>query len=215
MPGSALTHDRVMPPRCRTAKSRPHRAQPVCAPGRQANSHQGCPDAIHSSPEKTGLSRPMGYESRDFRPWAGWVQAARVDDEVELRWVDCSSLRCGRSRCVANRVRSLLPATLCAVKSPSRTDVDVMVAEATLDCYNDSECVTGFYTMIDEHLEVPFRTEVLGSMSPSRASTWATRTRSWRSAFVAGGGSASRSLICRCRRLRQAARNGSRHTVTG
>jgi hypothetical protein len=37
-----------------------------------------------------------------------------------------------------------------------------MVAEATLDCYNDSECVTGFYTMIDEHLEVPFETEVLG-----------------------------------------------------
>lgn len=37
-----------------------------------------------------------------------------------------------------------------------------MVAAATLDCYNDGECVTGFYTMIDEHLDVPFRTEVLG-----------------------------------------------------
>jgi hypothetical protein len=37
-----------------------------------------------------------------------------------------------------------------------------MVAEATVDCYNDSECVTGFYTMIDEHLVVPFRTCVLG-----------------------------------------------------
>jgi hypothetical protein len=37
-----------------------------------------------------------------------------------------------------------------------------MVAAATLDCYNDSECVTGFYTMLDEHLEVPFATDVLG-----------------------------------------------------
>jgi len=37
-----------------------------------------------------------------------------------------------------------------------------MIAEATVDCYNDSECVTGFYTMIDEHLDVPFQTEVLG-----------------------------------------------------
>jgi hypothetical protein len=37
-----------------------------------------------------------------------------------------------------------------------------MVAEATVDCYNDSECVNGFYTMIDEHLEVPFQIEVLG-----------------------------------------------------
>lgn len=90
-----------------------------------------------------------------------------------------------------------------------------MVAEATVDCYSDSECVTGFYTMIDECLEVPFRTEVLGSMSPSRVSTWAMTTRSWRSVLVAGGGSASRSSICRCRRLRQAVRSGSRRTVIG
>ncbi|MGH3526631.1 MAG: hypothetical protein ACRDQI_11555 [Pseudonocardiaceae bacterium] len=46
------------------------------------------------------------------------------------------------------------------MRSPSRTDLDAMVAEATVDCYNDSECVTGFYTMIDERLDVPFRTEV-------------------------------------------------------
>ena len=37
-----------------------------------------------------------------------------------------------------------------------------MIADATLDCYNDSECVTGFYTMLDEYLDLPFRTEVLG-----------------------------------------------------
>jgi hypothetical protein len=28
-----------------------------------------------------------------------------------------------------------------------RADLDALVAEATVDCYNDSECVTGFYTM--------------------------------------------------------------------
>ncbi|WP_291408108.1 calcium-binding protein [Actinophytocola sp.] len=43
-----------------------------------------------------------------------------------------------------------------------REALDAMVAEATVDCYNDSECVTGFYTMLDEHLAVPFRTSVLG-----------------------------------------------------
>ena len=48
------------------------------------------------------------------------------------------------------------------MKSSSSTDVDAIAAAATLDCYNDSECVTGFYTMLDEHLEVPFETEVLG-----------------------------------------------------
>jgi Calcium binding len=37
-----------------------------------------------------------------------------------------------------------------------------MIAEATVDCYNDSECITGFYTMLDEHLDMPFQAVVLG-----------------------------------------------------
>jgi hypothetical protein len=37
-----------------------------------------------------------------------------------------------------------------------------MVAEATVDCYNDCERVTGLYTMLDEHLDVPFQTCVAG-----------------------------------------------------
>jgi Calcium binding len=40
--------------------------------------------------------------------------------------------------------------------------LDALIAEATVDCYNDSECLTGFYTMLDEHLAVPFQTVVLG-----------------------------------------------------
>lgn len=44
----------------------------------------------------------------------------------------------------------------------SRKVLEAMVTEATVDCYNDSECVTGFYTMLDEHLVVPFQTSVLG-----------------------------------------------------
>ena len=37
------------------------------------------------------------------------------------------------------------------------------IEEATVDCYNDAEQITGLFTMIDEHLAVPFRTEVLGA----------------------------------------------------
>jgi hypothetical protein len=44
----------------------------------------------------------------------------------------------------------------------TRKELDAMVAEATIDCYNDGECVTGLYTMLDEHLAVPFQTTVLG-----------------------------------------------------
>jgi len=31
-----------------------------------------------------------------------------------------------------------------------------------VDCYNESEQVTGLYTMIEEYLAVPFQTSVLG-----------------------------------------------------
>lgn len=44
----------------------------------------------------------------------------------------------------------------------SRSELDALVAEATVDCYNDDEAVTGLFTLIDEHLAVPFQTEVLG-----------------------------------------------------
>ena len=37
-----------------------------------------------------------------------------------------------------------------------------MVQEATVDCYNETEQATGLFTMIDEHLDIPFETSVLG-----------------------------------------------------
>jgi hypothetical protein len=40
--------------------------------------------------------------------------------------------------------------------------LDALIAEAIVDCYNDSECVTGFYTMLVDNLAVPFQTVVLG-----------------------------------------------------
>ena len=48
------------------------------------------------------------------------------------------------------------------MRCPSRAQLKEWVAEATVDCYNDSECITGFYTMLQEQLELPFQTEVLG-----------------------------------------------------
>jgi hypothetical protein len=37
-----------------------------------------------------------------------------------------------------------------------------MVEEATVDCYNELELVTGWFTMIEDNLAVPFETAVLG-----------------------------------------------------
>jgi hypothetical protein len=44
----------------------------------------------------------------------------------------------------------------------SKAELDRLVEEATVDCYNESEQATGLYTMIEENLQLPFETEVLG-----------------------------------------------------
>lgn len=44
----------------------------------------------------------------------------------------------------------------------SHAALDALIAQATVDCYNESECVTGFYTLLDEHFAVPFQSVVLG-----------------------------------------------------
>jgi hypothetical protein len=44
----------------------------------------------------------------------------------------------------------------------THTELDTLIEEATVDCFNDEEQITGLFTMIDEHLALPFDTEVLG-----------------------------------------------------
>jgi len=45
---------------------------------------------------------------------------------------------------------------------PSPAQLDRVVAEATVDAYNESGQVGGLYTMMEESLAVPFTTELLG-----------------------------------------------------
>jgi len=40
--------------------------------------------------------------------------------------------------------------------------LDNLIAEATVDCYNESEEITGIFTMMEENLAVPFKTTILG-----------------------------------------------------
>ncbi len=44
----------------------------------------------------------------------------------------------------------------------SRAQLDAMAEEATIDCYDEAEQLTGFFTMIQDNLAVPFETQVLG-----------------------------------------------------
>lgn len=44
----------------------------------------------------------------------------------------------------------------------SKAQLDRLVEEAIVDCYNESEQATGLYTMIEDNLALPFETTVLG-----------------------------------------------------
>ena len=45
----------------------------------------------------------------------------------------------------------------------SKDDLERMVEEATVDAYGESEEVSGFYTMLENDLVLPFNTVVLGA----------------------------------------------------
>jgi hypothetical protein len=44
----------------------------------------------------------------------------------------------------------------------SAAGLDQLIAEATVDCYNESEEVSGIFTVLEENLAVPFATKLLG-----------------------------------------------------
>jgi hypothetical protein len=45
---------------------------------------------------------------------------------------------------------------------PSTAHLDKLIEEATVDCHNESEEITGIFTMLEENLAVPFVTTMLG-----------------------------------------------------
>ncbi|GGN28880.1 hypothetical protein FHR83_007924 [Actinoplanes campanulatus] len=48
------------------------------------------------------------------------------------------------------------------VSSLSDTELDALVAEVVVDCYDEREQLSGLFVAIEENLAVPFETEVLG-----------------------------------------------------
>src|SRR6266571_2868501 len=47
-------------------------------------------------------------------------------------------------------------------RSLSLAKLDEMIEEATVDAYGESEQTAGFLTLLEDRLELPFKTEVLG-----------------------------------------------------
>ncbi len=47
-------------------------------------------------------------------------------------------------------------------RSLSPVKLDEMIEKATMDAYGESEQTVGFFTLLEERLKLPFKTEVLG-----------------------------------------------------
>jgi len=47
-------------------------------------------------------------------------------------------------------------------RSLSDTRLDELIEEATVDAYGESEQTVGFYTMLEDRLALPFKTDLLG-----------------------------------------------------
>jgi hypothetical protein len=99
----------------------------------------------------------------------------------------------------------------------SRKRLAEIIEEATVDAYDESEQATGWYTMFEQYLELPFETKVLGVAVAvaSCASISAMAARSSLSASAAATVGRSPSWISRCRRRSRPAASGSRRTDTG
>ncbi len=63
-----------------------------------------------------------------------------------------------RERGTAGQAGTVFPVT----GELSDAELDELVEQATVDAYDDEEQLTGLYTMLSEHLAVPFKTVVLG-----------------------------------------------------
>jgi len=73
---------------------------------------------------------------------------------------------CGRSWSSAAGLRSSaarwFAPTLAVVNERSEAELDALIAQATVDCYNEGEELAGFAVMIEDNLAMPFETSVLG-----------------------------------------------------
>ena len=60
-------------------------------------------------------------------------------------------------------IRKLKPEPKTNLPSLSKAKLEALIEEAIVDAYGDEEQTGGFFTMIEEHLELPFTVSILGA----------------------------------------------------
>jgi hypothetical protein len=112
------------------------------------------------------------------------------------------------------REEGSVPPRLSLVLELSEEELDALVEEATVDAYNNEEQLGGFAVMIEDNLEMPFETTVLGVMVTVKGVTQ-TESGSSRAASATDSTRRSLSLTCRCPSRRRRVPSGSPPTSTG
>ena len=59
-------------------------------------------------------------------------------------------------------IRKLKPGRVTNLPSLSKAKLESLIEEAIVDAYGDEEQIGGFFTMIEEHLALPFTVSILG-----------------------------------------------------
>jgi hypothetical protein len=97
----------------------------------------------------------------------------------------------------------------------SKAKLEKLIEQAVVDAYTEEEQAVGFLTMMEDHLALPFSTNVLGVDVVVEK---VDMTRDGQIVAICRHGKTrqgSESLICRCRRQRPAVQSGSQRTATG
>jgi hypothetical protein len=90
----------------------------------------------------------------------------------------------------------------------SARKLDKMIEEATVDCYDELEQASGFFTMIEDHLAVPLRPRSLVSRCLWSALKWMITETSKQCANATANGNSSDSSTWNCPSHRRPAPSG-------
>ena len=97
----------------------------------------------------------------------------------------------------------------------SKAKLEKLIEEAVVDAYGEEEQVGGFFTMMEEHLALPFSANILGVDVVVEK---VDMTRSGRIVAIFRRDKIRQKIessICRCPSQHWQARNGLRHTAIG
>ena len=105
--------------------------------------------------------RAIGY-ARGRRRSATPSRTKPRSSTTRTRWPNATATTTLLERDVYMPLRNPARKTSNTPSPISKARLAAMIEEATIDAYGDSEQTTGWYTMLDEHLALPFETKVLG-----------------------------------------------------